>query len=200
MTTGRINQVCRCHPELQQSNASATPLGDITTIINKSPDTAKQAGQVMRMQHCCSNKLPSRLPSLSHLMRRHQAGPSTTWWKTPSSAKHRAHNLTPRGIWRQRGEEVPQAPKLGWSMRCCFTEDVNTQRVSTSTYNAAEALQHSDSWRNKQQQDQPGPRSRVGGWTRSRSWLKRQSSQKHAAQRATGGTREFPWPPYIYRI
>ena len=131
MTTGRINQVCRCHPELQQSNASATPLGDITTIINKSPDTAKQAGQVMRMQHCCSNKLPSRLPSLSHLMRRHQAGPSTTWWRTPSSAKHRAHNLTPRGIWRQRGEEVASSPKawmkheMLFHWRCQYSASFN---------------------------------------------------------------------------
>ena len=115
MTTGRINQVCRCHPELQQSSASATPLGDITTIIKQSPDTAKQAGQVMRMQHCCREQTPSRLPSLSYLMRRHQAGPSTPWWKTPSSAKHRAHNLTPRGIWRQRGENLkPQSLDEAW--------------------------------------------------------------------------------------
>ena len=94
MTTGRINQVCRCHPELQQSSASATPLGDITTIINQSPDAAKQAGQVM-MQRCCRRRATSRLPSLSYLMKNIRQAPSTTWWKTPSSAKHRAHNLTP---------------------------------------------------------------------------------------------------------
>ena len=129
MTTGRINQVCRCHPELQQSSASATPLGDITTIINQSPDTAKQAGQVMRMQHCCREQTPSRLPSLSYLMRRHQAGPSTTWWKTPSSAKHRAHNLTPKAFGDSGAEtSSPKAwmkHEMLFHLRCQYSASIN---------------------------------------------------------------------------
>ena len=144
MTTGRINQVCRCHPELQQS-AKAHLLHHLETSQQLSTKALTLLNKQARLWWGCWCENIKQAQALL-------------------DEKHQAVRNIELTTWHQRHLETvgpkPQVPKLGWSMRCCFTEDVNTQRVSTSTYNAAEALQHWDSWRNKQQQDQPGPESR----------------------------------------
>ena len=213
----------------ERESASATPLGDITTIINQSPDTAKQAGQVM-MQRCCHQK--------------RQAGyhPCPTWWKTsgrPRALLDEKHQVVRNielttwhqaDIWKQRGVFKASSPKawmkheMLFHWRCQYSKSFNIHlqcRRSTTTLrflaqpnsnkiNQAQKESQSNARRKPNQKQAHGEswkaptqksrsKAMLEGWTRNWSWLKRQSSQKCGAQRATEGTRKFPWPPqYIY--